>query len=205
MTTTSDKEQIQMLKDWWKQYGSSILFALFALVVINFGWRYWQQYKHRRADYASITYTQMLVAAEQHKDDEAKLYADRLIKHYKKSAYAGLAALMQSKLAVKKGDFKLALEPLQFVIKNSSDNALRQLARIRAARILIETKQPQKAIDMLAITDDDAYLAEISEIQGDALLKLGKTTEAKQAYQKAKTTSVGDAEPPLLQLKMQQL
>ena len=33
---TSDKEQIQMIKDWWKQYGTTIVVAVlvFAIVIL---------------------------------------------------------------------------------------------------------------------------------------------------------------------------
>lgn len=201
---TSDKEQIQMVKDWWKQYGTTIVVAVLVFAITNFGWRYWQQYKNRRVERASTNYTQMLVAFEQQKNDEAKLYAKHLIQDDPKSSYAGLAALMQAKLAVQTGDLKLAQEQLQFVIKKSSSNTLRQLARIRSARIFLTTKQPQEALNLLAMIDDEAYKAEISEVSGDALLALGKVAEAKQAYQKAKDLTASGAKSPLLQLKMQQ-
>ena len=110
----------------------------------------------------------MLVAFEQQKNDEAKLYAKHLMQDDPKSSYAGLAALMQAKLAVKTGDLKLAQEQLQFVIKKSSNNTLRQLARIRLARVFLATKQPQEALNLLATVDDEAYKAEISEVSGDA-------------------------------------
>lgn len=201
---TSDKEQIQLVKDWWKQYGTTILVAALVFVITSFGWRHWQQYKHHRIERASTDYMQMLVAFEQQKNDEAKLYAKHLMEDDAKSAYSGLAALMQAKLAVQAGDLKLAQEQLQFVIKKSSSNTLRQLARIRSARVFLATKQPQEALNLLATVDDDTYKSEISEISGDALLALGKVNEAKQAYQKAKSVVTKDAKSPLLQLKMQQ-
>lgn len=200
----SDKEQIQMIKDWWKQYGIAILVVVLVFAVTNFGWRYWQQHKNRRIERASTNYTQMLMAFEQQKNDEAKLYAKHLMQDDSGSVYASLAAFMQAKLAVQADDLKLAQEQLQFVIKKSSNNTMRQLARIRSARIFLATKQPQEALNLLAKIDDEAYKAEISEVSGDALLALGKVAEAKQAYQKVKDLTVSGAKSPLLQLKMQQ-
>jgi predicted negative regulator of RcsB-dependent stress response len=200
----SDNEQIQIIKDWWKQYGNSILLGIVIFAVINFGWRYWQQYQHQYIERASITYAQMSRASEQQKDDEVKLYAERLIQNYNKSPYAGLAALKLAKIAVQKHDLKLAREQLQFVITKSSNNALRQIARIRAARILLSEKQPQAALDLLATIDNGAYLTEVNEISGDALSILGKVAEAKQAYQNAKDTETGETKSPLLKLKMRQ-
>jgi predicted negative regulator of RcsB-dependent stress response len=201
---TSDKEQIQMLKDWWKQYGNYILSVIIIFFVVSFGWRYWQQHKYQRLERTSVTYVQMLTAFEQQKNDEVKLFAKQLMQNYPRSSYASLAALMLAKIAVQAKDFKLAQEQLEFVIKKSPNATLRQIARIRAARILLSTKQPQAALDLLAKVDDEAYMAAVSEISGDVLLELGKVNEAKQAYQKAKNKEVKGAASPLLQLKMQQ-
>lgn len=204
MSQISDNEQVQMLKDWWKEYGYYILFTILVFVFANFGWRYYQKYKYHQLENASINYMQMLTAFERQKNDEAKLYADLLMKNYAKSSYASLAALMLAKIAVQANDLKLAQERLGFVIKKSSNKTLRQVARIRAARVLIVTKQPQEAIDLLSIVDDDAYVAAVNEISGDALAALGKVMEANQAYQKAKAASINDAKSPLLKLKMRQ-
>lgn len=202
---TSDNEQIQMLRDWWKRYGGVVLVIILVFVVTNFGWRYWQNYQHRRAEHASADYTQMLIAFEQKKDDEGKLYAKRLMDNNSNSVYASLAAFMLAKNAVQTGDLKLAQEQLQVVIKKSSDATLRQIARIRCARILLATKQPKLALELLAIIDDAGYQVEISEASGDVLLALDRVAEAKQAYQKAKELMIDDNKSPLLQLKMQQL
>lgn len=199
---TSDKEQIQMIKDWWKQYGSTILFAILAFTAISFGWRNWQHYKHNKLERASTNYTQMLGAFTQQKNDEAKLYAKRLVQDNAKTTYASLAALMLAKTAVQNNDLKLAQEQLQFVIKKSPNNTLRQLARIRLARILLDVKKPQESLNLLAKTDDDDYKTEISEVSGDALLALNRIAEAKQAYKNARDNAA--ATSPLLRLKMQQ-
>ena len=200
---TSDQEQIQMVKDWWKRYGGYIVSAILVVAVISFGWRYWQHYQQRRIERASINYAQMLTALDQQKQEEVKLYAQQLMKDYAKSAYASMAALALAKIAVQDGDFSLAYEQLQFVLTKSSSSALKQIARIRAARVLLATKKPQAALDILATVDDAAYQAEIAEVSGDALFQLAKVAEAKQAYQKAKNLET-TVKLPLLQLKMQQ-
>jgi predicted negative regulator of RcsB-dependent stress response len=204
MNQISDNEQVQMLKDWWKEYGYYLLFTIVVFIFANFGWRYYQKYKYHQLENASINYMQMLTAFERQKNDEAKLYADALMKNYAKSSYASLAALMLAKIAVQANDLKLAQERLGFVIKKSSNKTLRQVARIRAARILIATKQPQVALDLLSTVDDAAYVAAVNEISGDALAALGKVMEANQAYQKAKAAAITDAKSPLLKLKMRQ-
>lgn len=197
---TTDKEQIQIIKDWWKKNNSAVLMALLTFAIANYGWRYWQQHKNKTAAKASLGYTQMLTAVEQKKIDEAVLMGRKLIQEQPKSVYAGMAGLMLAKIYVQKQDLQAAQVQLEFIINKTSDSTFKQIARIRLARILLELKQPQKALDTLAVVSDIAYNTEIKEISADALLVLGKNAEAKKAYQEAANGS----DSPLLKLKMQQ-
>ena len=197
----SDKEQIQLLKNWWKQYGTSILVGILAFAVVNFGWQYWNQNKSQRTERASLMYTQLLNIADQDKNSEALLFEDHLIKDYASTPYASLAALSSAKNAVVAGKLEVALDKLQWVIKNSNVAGFRELARIRAARILLEQKKPQEALDLLAKIDDSDFAAAIDEVSGDALVALGKNDLAKERYQKAQQLSNGDAVSPFLKMK----
>ncbi len=200
----SDKEQMQIVKSWWQEYGYYLLFSIIFVLVANFVWRHWQQHQNARKEQASTMYMYMVTLLEQHKKDEVKLYGEKLIKDYAKSPYASLAALVLAKEAVNANDLKLADERLQFIIKKSSSKKLRQLARIRDARVLIAMKKSQEAITLLSAVDDDTYLAEVNEISGDAWSSLGKSSEAEQSYNKAKSINAKrKAESPLLKMKMQ--
>ena len=200
----SDKEQIQIVKSWWKEYGYYILFTVVFFMIANFSWQYWQRQKHFRLENASMIYTQMLSALEQQKGEESKLFGEQLIKKYSSSPYASLAALILAKDAVSSGNLKMAQEKLQFVIKKAPSKTLRQLARIRVARVLIAIEKPREALDLLTTVDDKSYDAEVNEAFGDALLALDKTDEAEKAYRKAQHLSVNKAQSPLLKMKLQQ-
>jgi predicted negative regulator of RcsB-dependent stress response len=200
----SDKEQMQIVKSWWQEYGYYLLFSVIFVLVTNFGWRHWQQYQNVRQEQASTMYMYMVTLLEQHKKDEVKLYGEKLVKDYAKSPYASLAALILAKEAINANDLKLADERLQFIIKKSSSKKLRQLARVRDARVLIAMKKSQEAITLLSAVDDDTYLAEVNEILGDAWSSLGKSSEAEQSYNKAKSINAKrKAGSPLLKMKMQ--
>lgn len=201
----SDKEQIQIVKSWWKEYGYYILFSMLIFIVAKFGWDRFQQYKHLHMEQASVIYTQMLDTIDQKKLEESKLFGERLIKNYSNSTYASFAALMLAKDAVQAGNLKLAQEKLQFVVKKSPSDILRQLALIREARVLIAMGKPNEAINLLTSSDNKNYMAEVSETFGDALLALGKTDEAEKAYRKAKHINADKVpQSPLLKMKMQQ-
>ncbi len=200
----SDKEQMQIVKGWWKEYGYYLLFTILFVIVANFGWHRYQQYQNVRLEQASNMYMNMLNLMDQKKNDELKLYGEKLIKDHKGSPYASLAALILAKEAVKVNDLKLADERLRFAIKKAPDKKVRQLARIRDARVLIAMKKSQEAIKLLGSIDDNGYLAEINEVLGDAFLDLGRLSEAEQAYRKAETADANKKlRLPLLKMKMQ--
>jgi predicted negative regulator of RcsB-dependent stress response len=60
----SDQEQKQMLKDWWKEYGSAIILAVIVFFAGNYGLRYWHGYKVKKEEAASFAYTHMPAKAQ---------------------------------------------------------------------------------------------------------------------------------------------
>jgi hypothetical protein len=63
--------------------------------------------------------------------------------------------------------------------------ALREIARLRVARLYIQIKQPQNALDILKQVDSKTYQADIKAVQGDAYVALNNTNAARASYQQA--------------------
>lgn len=192
----SEKEQIQKIKEWWKKYGTSVLLGLVIFLGASFGWRYWNSYKTKRAESASVIYQQVLNADIAKQTENVQLYSQHLMDDYSSTPYASLAALILARDNVVANKLDAAKDNLQWIIKHSSNKAFIQIAKIRQARILIAEKQPQKAIDLLRLVDSKAYTSLINETRGDAYLGLGKKDDALEAYSsalKAKTHPGVDA------------
>ncbi|MCL5260882.1 MAG: tetratricopeptide repeat protein [Gammaproteobacteria bacterium] len=198
----SDQEQIQLIKDWWKQYGSAILTGVIVFLVANFGWRYWHQTTALRIARASVTYTQVLNAFDQKKTEDAESLAKNLMQDYKRSPYASLAAFLLAKNAVQDKNYSAAIEDLQWIINHAKSKSFRQVARIRLARVLIATKKPQLANEALSALDDPAYLAMVDETKGDIFALLGDNENAMQSYRKALNESKPELTAPLLEMKV---
>lgn len=181
----SEKEQIQKIKDWWKKYGTTLLVCLAIFAGGTFGWRYWQQYKVKRAEQASNLYMQMLSADLAHQTNNVQLYAQHLMADYSSTPYASFAALTLARENVNANDLKSAKGNLYWVVDHSGNKSLRQIAKIREARVLLALNQSQQALDLLNKVDDKAYGALIAETRGDIFLSLGNKTKALQQYQAA--------------------
>jgi predicted negative regulator of RcsB-dependent stress response len=200
----SDQEQKQLLKDWWKKYGNTILIALLAFALGNFSWQYWQQYKHKKTDNASLVYVQMINAREIKKPEEALLFAKHLVQDFASTPYASLAAFTLAQDAVVKNNLTEALAQLNWIVKHSCNNKFRQIARLRAARILLAQGKAQDAVTMLSKVDDQGFLALIDEVKGDALMALNKKNDAAKHYQDALRLQKESTQSPLLEYKLEQ-
>jgi predicted negative regulator of RcsB-dependent stress response len=200
----TDQEQIQLFNSWWKSYGYYVVSIVLAVLLGIFGWRYWHGHSKNYLEQASIYYMQLLDNCEQQKIDDCEKMAQRLVSSYPSSVYASMASLMLAKHAVEAGDLKLAKERLRFVMEQASAKNLRQLARVRTARLLIEEKKYEDALKLLLQVDDKRYLADINEITADALYKLDRKEEAKVLYEKARELSRQNfVHSPLLEMKLQ--
>lgn len=202
---TTDKEQVEMLRQWWNDYGKSIAIAIVIGLIVGLGWRYWRQHQVDVASQASSLYQSMLASAQQKDSAQSQRYADDLINQYARSPYATLAALFSAKTAIAANDLQQALNKLQWVVDHSKSAQFKQSARLRAARILLQQNKAQQALDLLAVVDDKAYQPLIDHIKGDAYTLLGNAASAKAAYEAAKKgLTEGGVEDPLLNMKLSQ-
>jgi predicted negative regulator of RcsB-dependent stress response len=199
----SDQEQKQMLKDWWKEYGSAVILAVLVFFAGNFGLRYWHKHKIQQESQASIAYTQMLNSVHQNKVNEMQLYASKLQKDYARSPYASFATLALAKNYVQNNKLSQAAESLQWVIDHAKSKSLQQIARLRLARILLAEGKAQNALDTIEKIVDEGYASAIYELRGDILLQMGDKEKAAQSYQMAKDALKDrDVKSPLLNLKV---
>ena len=70
------------------------------------------------------------------------------------------------------------------VVEGDSDESLKNVARLRLARIYLYQDNPQGVLDLLSANEDDAFSAAYGEVLGDAYTALGRVAEARDAYQK---------------------
>ncbi|MGB6977096.1 MAG: tetratricopeptide repeat protein [Gammaproteobacteria bacterium] len=181
----SEQEQIQAVKDWLKKYGLSIVIGVAVALLGSYAYRYWQQQQLIMAERASIIYAQMLGSVAKNQPQQLQQFADQLMTEYKRTPYAALAGLMLAKNAVNNSKYDFAVEKLQWVISHARDSAVRQIARIRAARILLAQNKAVEALALIQTVDNPQFQPAIDEVRGDILATQGNKGEARAAYQAA--------------------
>jgi predicted negative regulator of RcsB-dependent stress response len=90
-------------------------------------------------------------------------------------------------------------------MNNSKDAELKQVARLRLARILIDQGKPDEAIKTLAEGTPGSFAGRYHEVHGDALYAKKDIPGAVAEYNMALGTSDGGADAALLQLKLADL
>lgn len=202
----TEQEQIELLKNWIKQYSLVILAGVVLAVVAIFSWRSWQQRQTRILTHASSHYDLMLTKRAQNDSVGTVTQSQKLLEHYPKTAYGQMAAFMLAREAVIKHNYPEAQTQLNWVIKHSNIPSLRQIARLRLARILITLQKPEEGIKVLKKIDDKSFNGLIAEVKGDAYLAMKNPSLARDAYQQA-LSDLPNAETirPLLQMKYDNL
>jgi len=202
----TEQEQIELLKSWIKQYSRVILLGVLLAIVCISGWRFWQQRELKITTRASRIYDEMLTARAQNDLSATTAQAQKLRTRYTKTIYGDLASLMLARDAISKKDYQNAIAPLSEVIKQSKVQGIRQIARLRLARVYLMLNQPEKSLHALEKVDDKTFIGLIEEIRGDTYLLMKKNDLARASY-KAALTSLPHADEirPLLQMKYDNL
>lgn len=205
MSAYTDQEELEKLKEWWKNYGGALLIGVLLGLGLLFGGKYWSQYKEEQYAAASDMYAQMLQQVQESKTDAARASGKTLVEEYARTPYAGMAALMLARLSFEAGDVAAAREHLQWVVANATDPAAEHAARLRLGRLHLAAGEYD---DALALVQEDVpgFEAEYLELKGDAYAGLGNRGEARAAYGAA-LERVGAQAPsrPLLEMKLDDL
>ena len=201
-----EHEQGELVQKWLRENAMAILVGIGFGLVLIFGWQQWKVHGVRQTAEAAAQYQALADAAAANQADEVTGIATTLRKDYPKSTYAVLAALHEADMAAGKNDLAAAASALDWAREHAGDSSLQALVSLRSARVKLAQGDADGAIKLLDGLSDDGYAAVAGEIRGDALVKLGRTDDARAAYQDALTHI--DVQAPtrnLLQMKMDDL
>lgn len=182
----SEKEQVEQLKKWWKENGSSLITGALLGLSLLFGGKTWMDWKDTQAQNASNIYVQMQSALKQNDAEATRNQAGELISNYPESAYASLAALVLAKLAVQEGEPAVAQAQLEWALENAKTAQIANIARSRLVRVLIDGKEYARAEALLSEpVDAGEYQYVYTELQGDLAFAQGELEGAASAYREA--------------------
>src|SRR3972149_11215042 len=124
-----EQEQLEELKDWWKEYGNLVILGvtLAALVIAGFqGWRY---YRHSQSLAAVALYEQLEQAERAGDRKKVRDIGGEIVAKYASTPYAGFAALSAARASFEGGELPAARTQLAWGVENARRAGLRGIAR----------------------------------------------------------------------------
>ncbi|MEN9680961.1 MAG: hypothetical protein RLZZ627_854 [Pseudomonadota bacterium] len=203
-TYLTEEERLEALQRWWKESKSSLFVGVVMGLLIITGWKYWQGHQQAEREDASLTYHLMGRAISAKQPEEALKMGQHLIEGHPSTTYAEFARLTLAKLKVEAGDLEAAKLRLEEEVKQGHDETLKELARLRLARILLARGEADAGLALLKGTESSVgkFSSLFEEVRGDLLNAAQRPEEARTAYQKAKEQG---NRSPLLDLKLHDL
>ena len=176
----TEEEQVQAIKQWWKENSLSIIAGLVIGGAILGGYSYFGEYKQSQAQQASVIYSSILATKEDKTKDVETLKND-----YSSTPYAGLASLILAKDAVDKNEIEKAVSELKWVVDNTADDGVQHIAKQRLARLYLNQNNIDAAESLIKSIKSQEFSAIYSEIRGDINLAKNLPVQAKENYRLA--------------------
>ena len=202
----TEDQQVEAIKKWWKENGTSIVIGVILGLAMVFGIRTWNDWRAHKTELASSIYQQLAVELQKGDALAVQQLGTRLMEEYPTSIYAMLGALAQASVSVTQGDVVGARGRLEWVITQTSEPHIKGLAQLRLGHLLLEQGDMARALTLSAAAASVGFLAESDELRGDILRAQGDRKGARSAYQAALAASPTSTETAAnLRLKIDDL
>ena len=180
-----EQEQLAELKHFWKSYGNLISWVLIAILGSYAAWNGYQYWERSQSAKASALYDEVdkAVAANDAARVERSL-ADMKDK-FGSTHYAHQAGLLAARSLYAQGKTDQAKATLSWVAESAPTPALKDVARLRLAALLWETKALDDALKQLGASFTPEMSGLAADLRGDVLQAKGQAPEAVAAYQLA--------------------
>jgi predicted negative regulator of RcsB-dependent stress response len=204
--TYNQQDELDKLKEWWKNYGNALIIGVLIGVALLFGSKYWRQHQERQRQIASAVYEDVQQAFRDKNVDKARAGGAQLVRDYASTPYAGMAALLLARQYLEVGDRAQARQQLEWAVANATHAPSQHAARLRLARLLADGEDFTGALVLTEVKDKSGFESEYLELKGDMLVALGRRNEARAAYREAmKGAREATAYNAVLRIKLEDL
>jgi len=198
-----EEQEINQLKDWWKENGKTIIVAFILGVGGMFGWRYWQAHQAEQIAQASAQYDALIYSAQQ--DEQAKkANIEQFVQANSKTAYAVFALLDEAKKAAEKQDFAAAEANLNQALTQSQDEVLTSIVALRLSAVQFQLGQLDNALTTLNQVKGESFNARKAILTGDIQVAKGDKVAAKNSFEQAQQSG-SQLEQQMAKMKLNNL
>ena len=198
-----EEQEINQLKDCWKENGKTIIVAFILGVGGMFGWRYWQAHQAEQIAQASAQYDALIYSAQQ--DEQAKkANIEQFVQANSKTAYAVFALLDEAKKATEKQDFVAAEVNLNQALTQSQDEVLTSIVALRLSAVQFQLGQLDNALTTLNQVKGESFNARKAILTGDIQVSKGDKVAAKNNFEQAQQSG-SQLEQQMAKMKLNNL
>ncbi len=198
-----EEQEINQLKDWWKENGKTIIVAFILGVGGMFGWRYWQAHQAEKIAQASAQYDALIYSSQQ--DEQAKkANIEQFVQANSKTAYAVFALLDEAKKATEKQDFAAAEANLNQALTQSQDEVLTSIVALRLSAVQFQLGQLDNALTTLNQVKGESFDARKAILTGDIQVAKGDKVAAKNSFEQAQQSG-SQLEQQMAKMKLNNL
>ena len=198
-----EEQEINQLKDWWKENGKTIIVAFILGVGGMFGWRYWQAHQAEQIAQASAQYDALIYSAQQDKQAK-KANIEQFVQANSKTAYAVFALLDEAKKATEKQDFVAAEVNLNQALTQSQDEVLTSIVALRLSSVQFQLGQLDNALTTLNQVKGESFNARKAILTGDIQVAKGDKVSAKNSFEQAQQSG-SQLEQQMAKMKLNNL
>lgn len=203
----TEEEQIEELRAWWKENQTSILAGVAVVVLALFGWNYKLGADRTALEEASAVYVELTDEIVDADLDGAEALAATLASDHADTPYYVQSRLAMARLYMDQNRDEDAANALRSALEVDDYDALKQIAQLRLAKILLYQEKPEEALEAIASGGTNGFAARFAEVRGDIHVALGDFESARSAYTSALAEDIANRtiDQGLVQLKLYDL
>ncbi|MEM6819376.1 MAG: tetratricopeptide repeat protein [Pseudomonadota bacterium] len=195
MEDLTEDQQVERLKAWWAENGTSIIAGVVLGGAGLFGWNYWQDSQLAAAQAASIQFDKAAEAASASDLTLLTQAVNALRQDHGESPYVIQGELQLAALHVQRGETEEAQSVLTDVYAKAKGTPEHAMIGLRLARVQLYRDDADGALATLDTINDSNYASLVNELRGDVLRSQGLLAQARDAYTQA-LNEPGD--PPVI-------
>lgn len=199
----NENDQVDAIKRFFTENGKALAVGVILGVGALIGWRYWTSHQTESARSASQAY--QTVVSSLSADNAENLSAAEKFAAENKNTYGALASMELAQQFVDQNQLDKAVSQLQQGLAATSDENLKAVISLRLARVQVQLKQADTALQTLDTVKGEGWAAIVADLRGEALLSKGDKKGARSAWEAGVNSKASPALSEMLQMKINNL
>ncbi|MBG2913158.1 YfgM family protein [Proteus terrae] len=200
---STENEQVDAIKQFFKNYGLTIVLAAVIGFGGVFGWKYWQSHQTNRLQESAGAFATVSEALAKPTPENIAL-AEKFVTDTN-DIYGALASLELAQIAIDANDLVNGERHLTNAVAKVKNDAFADMLNLRLARVQLALDKTDVALVSLEQVKGKAWNGMKNYIRGDVLAKKGDNAGAATAYRSALTDENAGAIRSLVELKLNNL